>query len=108
MDNPKYIYYYENGQIQSEYYYLDGKYHREDGPAIIYYYDNGQISYEYYYLNNKCHRENGPAIIYYCRDDKIEHESYYLNGILYAKSDSISFKEDLKKYHAMVRLKSFW
>ena len=74
----------------------------------ITYYSNGKIQYEDYFLNGKRHRENGPAVIYYSPDGKIERESYYLNGILYAKSDSISFKEDLKKYHAMVRLKSFW
>ena len=108
MNNPKYIYYYENGQISSEYYYLNDKIHREDGPAIIYYYYNGQISYEYYYLNDNRHRENGPAYIHYHKNGKIDYEEYYLNNVIYAKSNSETFQQDLKKYHSMVKLKSFW
>ena len=41
----------------SKCWYLDGKYHREDGPAIEY--PNGT---KYWYLNGKRHREDGPAI----------------------------------------------
>ena len=78
-----------------------------DNPKITYY-DNGNISSEQYFLNGKYHRENGPAIIRYYQDGKIEHESYYLNGILYAASDSETFQQDLKEYHSMVKLKSFW
>ena len=107
MTNPV-IEYYENGNISSEHYYLNGKYHREDGPAIISYYLNGQIQSEDYCLNGQYHREDGPAIIFYYRDGKIQYEDYYLNDIIYATSDSISFKEDLEKYHVMVKLKSFW
>ena len=100
--------YYSNGQIKSEQYFLNGKYHRENGPAFIFYYKNGKISYEYYYLNNKCHRENGPAYISYYRDGKIEREDYYLNNVFFTKSNSETFQQDLKKYHSMVKLKSFW
>jgi len=39
--------------------YLNGKYHREDGPAIEN--SNGTKAW---YLNGKCHREDGPAIEY--------------------------------------------
>ena len=42
---------------------------------IIYYYDNGKIRSEHYFLNNKFHREDGPAYIYYSQDGKIERES---------------------------------
>ena len=45
--------YYENGQIQSEYWYVNGKRHRLDGPAIVYYYKNGQIESERWFVNNK-------------------------------------------------------
>ena len=72
------------------------------------YYSNGQIQYEQYFLNDKIHREDGPAYISYYQNGKIQYEDYYLNDILYAASDSKTFQQDLEKYHAMVRLKSFW
>jgi len=39
--------------------YLDGKYHREDGPAVEW--ADGS---NFWYLNGKLHREDGPAIEY--------------------------------------------
>ena len=54
----------------SQYWFLNGQYHREDGPAIIYA-DGAQ----YWYLNDQLHREDGPAIIY--ADGS---QSWYLNG----------------------------
>lgn len=47
---------FEHG-IGNKYWYLDGKYHREDGPAIER--ANGN---KYWYLNGKPHREDGPAV----------------------------------------------
>jgi hypothetical protein len=44
---------YDNG---NKYWYLDGKYHREDGPAVERT-DGGKE----WYLNGKLHREDGPA-----------------------------------------------
>ena len=39
--------------------FLNGKYHREDGPALEY--ANGD---KYWYKNGKFHREDGPACEY--------------------------------------------
>ena len=47
---------YSNGTKE---WYLNGKWHREDGPAVEY--ANGDKSW---YLNGKCHREDGPAVEY--------------------------------------------
>jgi|ERR1700691_1381388 len=58
---------YPNGTLR---YYLNGKYHREDGPASIGY--NDTISY---YINGECHREDGPASI--DSDGKVR---YFING----------------------------
>ena len=46
---------FDNGQLYSEYYYLDGKLHNTTGPAIKCWDDNGQLNYEYYYLDGKHH-----------------------------------------------------
>ena len=62
----------ENG---NQYWFKDGKRHREDGPAIIY--ANGD---QYWYRNGKRHREDGPAGIdadgdqYWYRDGKRHRE----------------------------------
>ena len=93
-------------------YYLNGKYHREDGPAVIYpdgtlhYYLNGELHREdgpaiiypggnIYYLNGKCHREDGPAII--ITDGTIK---YYLNDkeITNEVDDWLSGKTDITPY----------
>lgn len=43
--------YYNNGNIMFEEYTLNGKKHRENEPARIWYYDNGNKESEYYYKN---------------------------------------------------------
>ena len=52
----------KNGHYKDEdgnqYWYLNGKLHREDGPAVIW--ANGN---KFWFLNGKCHREDGPAYI---------------------------------------------
>jgi hypothetical protein len=49
--------------------YLDGKYHREDGPAIEY-----ASGHKEWYLNGKRHREDGPAVEY-----ASGYKAWYLN-----------------------------
>ena len=55
--------------------FLNGKYHREDGPAITW--DDGT---KYWYLNGKLHREDGPAVEYadgtthWYKNDKLHRE----------------------------------
>jgi hypothetical protein len=80
---------YNNGD---KFWYLNGKWHREDGPAIEWangdkdWYLNDEIHREdgpafeysdgskYWYLNDKRHREDGPAIEWADGD-----KSWYLN-----------------------------
>ena len=75
-------------------YYVDNRYHREDGPAIEWFdgtkawYINGKLhredgpaierinGYKAWYLNGQRHREDGPAVI--CCDGRVE---YWLNGV---------------------------
>jgi hypothetical protein len=59
---------YPNG---TKYWYLNGKYHREDGPAIEW--ADGTKSW---YLDDKRHREDGPAI-----EQADGTKFWYLNGI---------------------------
>jgi len=52
--------------------YLDGKYHREDGFPAIEWADG----HREWYLNDKVHREDGPAIEYANGD-----QEWYLNNV---------------------------
>ena len=113
-DGPAVIVYYENGNIKSEEYYIDGERHREDGPTQISYYsdglisevsyflngirhrdqapaiqtfyNNGKKSSELYYINNRLHREDGPAIAYWYEDGSLNSEEYHINGLLHREN----------------------
>jgi len=61
---------YDDG---SKYWFLNGKYHREDGPAIEY--SDGSKAW---YLNGKRHRVDGPAI-----EGTNGSKAWYLNGKLH-------------------------
>ena len=71
---------YRNGNKCYELYYLNDKWHNEDGPAFIKYYENGNICYETYCINGTRHRIDGPAVTYYYKNGKIEYEEYYFDG----------------------------
>ena len=59
---------YDDG---SNYWFLNGKLHREDGPACEL--SDGSKSW---YLNGKLHREDGPAVEYFSGQ-----RFWYLNGV---------------------------
>lgn len=52
-DVPAFVTYYENGQVMTQEWYKDGKYHRERGPAVIEYAQDGQVKAEKYYLDGE-------------------------------------------------------
>lgn len=54
--------------------------HREDGPAYQYFYENGQLNFESYWINNVKHREDGPAVVRYNENGSIARKQYYING----------------------------
>jgi hypothetical protein len=53
-----------------KYWYLNGKFHREDGPAV-----EDSDGYKAWYLNGKLHREDGPAV-----EDSYGYKAWWLNG----------------------------
>jgi antitoxin component YwqK of YwqJK toxin-antitoxin module len=79
MDNPI-ITYYSSGNKSYEGWYINGKYHREDGPAYQQWYENGKINYEEWLLNNNRHREDGPAVQWWYGNGNKRLEEWYLNG----------------------------
>jgi hypothetical protein len=77
----------------------DNRFHRESGPAVIYFYENGNIKYEGYYLNGKQHREDGPALIQYNHNRNIICEEYHLNNIEYSKQNYLEQIKKLKSFN---------
>jgi len=68
--------------------YLNGKFHREDGPAL-----ESPEGYKEWYLNGKQHRVGGPAV-----EDPDGAEAWYLNGKLHredgpAKTTRVGIQE---------------
>jgi len=78
--------YYENGQKKYEAYYLNDKFHRENGPARQEWYKNGQKKYESYSINGNFHRENVPAVQEWYKNGQKGYEAYCLNGKLFCES----------------------
>ena len=79
-DGPAEIWYYKNGQIETESWWMNNKHHRKDGPSYIWYYENGQVHSEFWCLNNKQHRKDGPAEIWYYENGEINSGHWFYNG----------------------------
>jgi hypothetical protein len=79
---------YPNGTKR---WYLNNKWHREDGHAIEW--SNGD---KYWCLNGKLHREDGPAVEYANGDKR-----WYIND------KQIPCKTQ-KQFEQLMRLKAFW
>jgi len=65
---------YSNGD---KYWFLNGKYHREDGPALEY-----ADGTKHWYINGKSHRIDGPAI-----ENFNGSKFWYLNGKEYSEAE---------------------
>ena len=65
----------KNGDIV---YYLNGKFHREDGPAVY------NDAYKGWWLYGRLHREDGPAAEY------TGGKSWYLNDQCYGNDDDFT------------------
>ena len=72
-------YYNKDGSVESEYWYLNGEYHRDGGPAYIDYREDGSIIEKKWYLNGKRHRIDGPALIFYKKDGSVNSKCWFLN-----------------------------
>jgi antitoxin component YwqK of YwqJK toxin-antitoxin module len=92
-NNPK-IEYFNNGQKQSELWYLNDKHHREDGPSYQSWYSNGQKRYESWLLNGKLHREDGPAYQFWYSNGQKRIEEWWLNNKEYTREEWV---DELKK-----------
>jgi hypothetical protein len=98
------MYYYENGNVDYERYYINGIKHREDGPAYICCYENGSVECEEYYINGKLHREYGPAHTEYYENGNIKLEEYYINGVSLTKKEWYSRLSAEQKVNFLYRV----
>lgn len=89
---------YFDGKLDWENYRnKNGNLHREDGPALIWYFVNGNIDIQEYWINGKLHKIDGPAKISYSyNNDRIKDKEYWLNGKeIFVFSDE-EFKQYIK------------
>ena len=77
--------YYENGQLECEEYYIEGKRHNPNGPAYIAWCENGQLKCESYYIEDKLHNPNGPAYRSWWAAGQLRYEKYWIDGKLLTK-----------------------
>jgi uncharacterized protein len=77
---PAFVRRHETGEME-EYYYRDGRPHREDGPAAVWHFADGAMIEEYY-RDGKLHREDGPAAVRRFADGAVI-EEYYRDGKLH-------------------------
>lgn len=74
------IYYHKNGKRKSNFWTLNGQYHKISEPAYFDYHESGNIFLEAWYQNGELHRTNGPAFILHNEKGIIESEIWYLHG----------------------------
>jgi len=93
------IHYPDNGKKWSEQWFLNDKYHREDGPAYQEWYDNGQKYQEEWYLNGQLHRKDGPAIQLWFSNGLKCSEDWYFNGVELSEQEfKLRTDPEYKKY----------
>lgn len=74
--------YYGGGETQSEKWYKDDCFHREDGPAVIWYRENGNKSKEFWYRDGKFHRDGDePAVVHYYENGNMKKARWMTNGV---------------------------
>lgn len=84
----------EDGSIDCEEWYLNGKLHRKNAPARIIYYNEDVVEMEIYYENGDHHRIDGPSVIDYYGDGKIHREEWYRQGKRHRVGDAAVVKYD--------------
>ena len=101
---PAYIYWYNSGKKQAEYYYIcNGKshLHRKNGPAYIQYHSNRVTAVEIYYMDNLYHRTDGPARVMWDQTGVKTIEEYYIKGYRHSTVGPAQiewYKDGVKKY----------
>jgi antitoxin component YwqK of YwqJK toxin-antitoxin module len=80
--------FYQSGKLKLIIYFNDkDQKHNEFGPAAIHYFEDGNKESEYHYVNDIQHNSSGPAVILYNRIGILKIERYYLNGVKFSRED---------------------
>ena len=72
--------FYENGRLWIQSWWLNSQRHRQNGPAIEQFDENGQLRSQSWWLNGQRHRVNGPAREWFDENGQLVHQKWYLNG----------------------------
>jgi len=87
----------EETKISSKFYYNSkDELHRLGYPARIWYDKSGEINCEFYYINGSKSRLDGPVNIWYNKNGEIRREFYYINNKMYSKEEYNKHPEVIK------------
>ena len=78
--------------------------HRIDGPASIWYYKDGSVWRESYYIHNQSHRIDDPAVIWYHSNGSILDTRYYINDKCYIKEEYDNLINEMKALPKSLKL----
>ncbi len=78
------------GLSRHEYRNENGKLHRENGPAEIWYYENGQVKYEWWWLNGVLHNTTGAAYIKYDENGQVTKLEWWIDGYECTKDEYLA------------------
>ena len=84
---PAFISYFQDGGINVQIWYKNGKRDRVHGPAAVNYWQNGNTRIQNWIVNGKFHRDHGPASI-----------EYYEEGLI---KNKVWFEENGKSYRSL-------
>lgn len=71
-------------------------YHKIDGPALQYWYSDGIINSQFYFIDGKHHRLDGPSYISYDESGVTISKEYWINGEEIDCSSDEEFKKIVK------------
>jgi len=97
--------FFEDEEIKVIEYRLNGKSHNLNGPAYEEYYENGNLRFRHHYLKGRLHNHDGPAFERYYGNGAPRYKAYFLNGELH-NSDGPAhegFDED-----GIVKWSAYW
>lgn len=73
--------FHDNGSLLCETFRLkNGKLHNTSGPAYRFWYKNGQLCYEGFWIEDKMHNTSGPAVRTWLETGELASEQFYIDG----------------------------
>ena len=72
--------FYEDGTLEVQEFYIDGKEHNTNGPSYHWFYDDGTLQEQSFYINGKLHNPNGAAVQWFHEDGTVWMQWFWIDG----------------------------